>query len=399
MTGMLEGVKVLDLTTNVAGPHASAMLTDYGAEVIKIEIPGKGDDNRTFPVLFPDGKSIPSAWVNRGKKSVTLDMKNPKSIEIIKHMLPEMNVIMESYRPGVMDKFGLSYEEVKKINPSIIYCSISAYGQKGPYAKKAGYDILAQAMSGMMWVTGEPDGRPMKHGTALADYLGGFNAFTAIVTALYAQRTQGIGQKIDASLLQIMIYLNSTIDFGANSGNWPGRIGNHHSVLCPFGLFEGKNGQSLILAAPSQKMWTALCESMGTPEYAEDERYNTVGKRVQVRDEVIRMIETWLKKFDDIKDAAAALEKADVPCCKVYSGKDVVEDPQVKEMGFLVEVPTPDDYEQKTFLTRNCNAFFSELPGSIKKAPTLGQHTYEILERYGCTEDEVTDLLASFEKK
>ena len=399
MNGMLGDVKVLDLTTNVAGPHAAAILTDYGAEVIKIEIPGCGDDNRTFPALFPDGKSIVGAWVNRGKKSVTLDLKKPKSIEIIKRMIPDMNVIMESYRPGVMDKFGLGYEAVKQLNPSIVYCSLSAFGQSGPYAKKAGYDVLAQAMSGMMYFTGDQDSPPMKHGTALADYFGGFNAYSAIVTALYAQKAFGVGQHIDVNLLQSMIYLNSILDFGANTGKWPAKTGNQHSQLCPFGSFAGNNGETIILGAPSPKMWTALCEAMGRPELSNDERFDTVGKRVKIRDEVTQIIEAWLKSLPSVNEAIDALNKVGVPCCKVFSGDDVINDPHVRQQEFIVEAPTPDDYTQRTFLTRNCSAKFSELPGSIHKAPTVGQHNHEILERYGLTSEEVDELEASFVKE
>ena len=205
MAGMLDGIKVLDFTTNAAGPTAGGMMTDYGAYVVKIERPKTGADERTFGVQVEGGKSLLCAWFNRGKKSVTMDLKDPEAIAIIKRMVVDFDVLIENNRPGVMKKLGLDYETLHAINPRLVYCSLSAFGQTGPYAKKPGYDILAQAMSGMMDVTGEKNGPPMKHGTTLGDYFGGVNAYASIVTALIYQQRTGIGQHIDVSLLQGLI--------------------------------------------------------------------------------------------------------------------------------------------------------------------------------------------------
>lgn len=391
MSGMLDGVRVLDFTTNAAGPTAGGALADYGAYVVKIEKPKTGADERSFGVRVDD-KSLLSAWFNRGKKSVVLDLKDTMSIDIVKTMVKDFDVLIENNRPGVMKKLGLDYETLHELNPRLVYCSVSAFGQDGPYSKKPGYDLLAQAMSGMMDITGEKGGPPLKHGTTIGDYFGGVNAFASIVTALYYQQKTGIGQHVDVSLLQGLIYLNSTIDY-TNVNVFTTRNGNHHPALCPYGLFRGKNGQNIIIGAVNAKMWTILCNSMGKSEIIEDERYSTLQKRIENQNEVIKIIEDWLQNFDDIVEAQKLLDTAGVPCCKVYSVKDVIEDEHIRTQGYLVMTQTPDDVSSMdTYLARNCNAKFSETPGVIKKGPTLGQHNHEILEQYGLTAEQVDEL-------
>ena len=226
MAGMLDDVKVLDFTTNAAGPVASAEMSDYGAQVIKIESMNGGPERTYVPIL--EGKSLTHAWVNRGKKSITLNLKDPRAIEIVKALAKDADVLIESNRPGVMKRLGLDYETLKEINPSLIYCSLTAFGQTGPYSQKPGFDMMGQALSGMMSITGEKGGQPLKHGIALADYFGGFNVFASVLTALHYQRRTGKGQYIDVSLLQGMIHLNSTID-RLNDGVLCKPNGNHHS--------------------------------------------------------------------------------------------------------------------------------------------------------------------------
>lgn len=396
MAGMLEGIKVLDFSTNAAGPTTGATLADYGAYVVKVEKPGTGADERTFGIQVEGGKSLLSAWLNRGKKSVTLDLKDPEAIEIIKKMLPDFDVMIESNRPGVMAKLGLDYETVHAINPRLIYCSISAFGQNGPYAKKPGYDLLAQAMSGMMDVTGEKDGPPTKHGTTLGDYFGGMNAFASVVTAIVYQQRTGIGQHIDVSLLQGLIYLNSNVDY-MNIDHFITRGGNHHPSLCPYGLFQGKNGQSIIIGAVNPKMWAILCNTMGRPELIDDECYNELQKRNKAQSEVVAIIEEWLLAFDDISDAQKLLDDAGVPCCKVYDARDVLADPHIKSQEYYVETPTPSDVQRPTYLARNCNAKFSETPGKILPGPALGEHNHEVLEQYGLSSAEVESLQKRWE--
>lgn len=399
MEEMLKDIRILDFTTNVAGPTCTAMFADYGAEVIKIERPVLGDDNRGFAPALENNESLPSSWSNRGKKSIVIDLTDPKGVEIVKRMIPDVDVIVESFKPGVMKKFGLDYDEVVKIKPDIVYGSISAFGQKGPYSKEPGYDIIAQAMSGLMHMTGYPDGEPIKSGTTIGDYVGAMNGYASILTAIYYQRRTGIGQHVDVALVQGLLWMNGGID-RTNVGMFSNRSGNHMAVLAPYGLFNGSNGQSVIIGAVNPKLWTALCNCMGHPELANDERYNTVTKRCANLKDVIGYIETWLKSYDDINVPAKMLKEAGIPSCKVYDLHDVIADPHFKEANWLCEAELPDDVSsRRTFLTRNVNATFSKTPGKIKKAPALGQHNYEILTKYGLSKEDIDKIESDWAAK
>ena len=286
MADMLSGVKVLDFTSNAAGPCCASMLADYGAEVIKIERPKVGNDERTYGIQV-DNVSLLGAWLNRGKKSVTMNLKNPKAIEVLKKMIADCDILVESARPGVMDRLGLGYETVHELNPKLVYCSVSAFGQSGPYAHKPGYDLIAQAMSGIMDLCGEKDGPPVKSGTTLSDYVGAINAFGSIVTALrYAEKT-GIGQHIDVSLLMTMIYLNGAVEY-LNIGQKLTRSGNHHNTLAPYGLFTGNNGQSIVLAVISPKLWAEFCNVMNHSELIDDPKFCTLQQRRKNAEELAK---------------------------------------------------------------------------------------------------------------
>ncbi|MBR1456696.1 MAG: CoA transferase [Oscillospiraceae bacterium] len=397
MAGMLEGVKVLDFTANAAGPCCTAMMADYGAEIIKIERPNTGNDERTYGIQV-DGTSLLGAWLDRGKKSVTLDLKDPDSIAIIKKIVKDVDVIVESGRPGVMDKLGLGYETLHEINPKAVYCSVSAFGQNGPYSRKPGYDLIAQAMSGIMDICGEKNGPPVKSGTTLSDYVGAINAFGSIVTALrYAEKT-GIGQHVDVSLLMTMVYLNGAVEY-LNVGQKLTRSGNHHSTLAPYGLFEGNNGQSIVLAVISPKLWASFCQVMGKPEMIDDPKFCTLQQRRANAPELIRIIEDWLKSYDDISVPAQMLDKAGIPSAKVFDQEDVWNDAHIRDQGYLVDVPTPNNVTSKdVFTARGCIAKFSETPGEIKQAPYVGENNVEVLGQYGMSEEEVEKLMARWKK-
>lgn len=399
MEEMLKDIKILDFTTNVAGPTCAAMFADYGADVIKIERPVLGDDNRGFAPALENNESLPSSWSNRGKKSVVLDLTDPRGVEIAKKMIADADVLIESFKPGVMKKFGLDYDEVVKINPKIVYGSISAFGQTGPYSKEPGYDIIAQAMSGLMYITGYPDGEPIKSGTTIGDYVGAMNGYASILTAIYYQRRTGIGQHVDVALVRGLLWMNGGVD-RTNVGMFTERSGNHMSVLAPYGLFNGSNGQSVIIGAVNPKLWTALCNCMGHPELADDDRYNTVSKRCANLKDVIAVIEEWLKSYDDISVPAKMLKDAGIPSCKVYDMHDVIADPHFLGQNWLCQAELPDDVtSRRTFLTRNVNAEFSKTPGKIKKAPSLGQHNYEVLSKYGLTREEIDKIEAEWTEK
>jgi len=299
MAGMLDDVKVLDFTTNAAGPVASAEMSDYGAQVIKIESMNGGPERTYVPIL--EGKSLTHAWVNRGKKSITLNLKDPRAIEIVKALAKDADVLIESNRPGVMKRLGLDYETLKEINPSLIYCSLTAFGQ------------------------------PLKHGIALADYFGGFNVFASVLTALHYQRRTGKGQYIDVSLLQGMIHLNSTID-RLNDGVLCKPNGNHHSGLCPFGCFNTDKGESVIICAPSAKAWEAVAKAMNRPDYLTDPEYNTIGARTKNMVKVIAEIEAWLSSFPSLKEACVRMDECHMAYCLVNNDQQVVDDPQVSQL-------------------------------------------------------------------
>jgi len=390
---MLEGLRVLDFSNNAAGPVAASMLADYGARVIKIERPGRGDDCRAFPP-FLDGKSLAHGWFNRGKRSVTIDLTDNDGLAVVKRMIADADVLVESFRPGVMERMGLGYSEASAISPDIIYCSVSAFGQTGPYSRLPGYDIIAQAMSGIMNITGEADGPPMKSGVALGDLFGGVNAYGAILTALYHRKRTGEGQHIDVSLLQGLIWMNTTLE-KVNEGSIAMRQGNHHTILCPYGLFRGANGQSVVIAAANDKLWRKLCEAMRRPDLADNNRFLTVRDRVNNQRELISEIEGWLGSFRDVREAAQLLNEHGVPSAKVYTNEDVAKDAHVLENGWLVEMPPADGVtSREKILTRGVNARFSKRPGSIKMAPELGEANREILRKHGLSDEQIEELQA-----
>lgn len=398
MNNLLEGIRVLDFSQNAAGPTATAMLADYGAEVVKIERPVIGNTQRTFGMQCDNGVSLLGAWLDRGKKSVEMDLKDPQAIELIKRMVKDFDVVAESNRPGVMDRLGLGYEELRKINPKLVYLSVSMYGQKGPYGKEPGWDVMAQAMSGLMDITGEKNGPPMKHGTTLSDYVAGISAFGHILAALrYAEKT-GIGQQIDVSLFMTDIYLNGSIGY-LNVGINPTRSGNHQATVTPYGVFEGKNGQNVVMAAATDKLWCGLCDVMERPDLKTDPRSDTLNHRRENSEWVIKTIEDWLKTYDDIRVPMKMMEAAGLACCKVMNSEEVIADPQVQYNHYLTEIPVPDNVtSRKTYLERNCAAIFSETPGTVKKAPTVGENNVEVLERY-MSDEEIKESLARWRKK
>lgn len=389
---LYEGLKVLDVTNNYAGPMAGSLMADYGAEVWHIEKPVYGDDNRFFPPMF-DGISINYCTNNRGKKSIVLNLKDPKGREAFKKLAQEADVLLESYRPGVMDKLGLGYEELKKINPELIYCSISAYGQVGPYATRPGYDVIAQAVSGLMEVTGEPDGMPTKIGPAIGDWIGAMNAFGCIGTALYHRAVTGKGQHIDISLVRALLWMAAKMDHKVTGGPMQTRTGNHHSNLAPYGVFKGNNGETIVIGVLSAKLWDLFCKTIGKPELVADPRFVSNDKRVENKAAMIELIEDWLKTFEHISDAAQLLMDAGIPCAKIYNMKDIENDPHYKECGWIADMPMADGMTSLRTRPFPTNPFgFSGFAPEYKKAPALGEHNHEILESLGYTAEEIDEM-------
>lgn len=376
MAHIFEGIRVLDLTNNLAGPIATAMLADFGAEVIKVEKPVFGDDSRAWPVQIGGGSSL-FVQANRGKKSIVLDFKKESDMEILRKLIKKTDVFVESFKPGVMNKINLTYDDVCKLNPSIIMCSVSAYGQTGPYRDRPGYDLIAQAMSGVMDITGYPDGPPMKLGPAVADNTTAYHAFGAISAALFYRGRTGDGQFIDVSLHECMTMQLDCLEV-ATAGVAVTRTGNHSNVLTPYGVFGKKSG-GLMLAALNPKLWGILTSLMGRPELEYDPKFITAAERNKNQKEVISIIDEWVDSFGDLNELEELLMKNNFPCARVRTVKDVVDDPHLNYRGTLVEVDVPFSNIMPKLKIRGTAIKFSKTPGKPGSAPALGQHQEEVL--------------------
>ncbi len=385
MKKIFSGLRIIDFTNNLAGPVATLMLASFGAEVIKIEKPGKGDDSRGFGTKF-QGESLFFLGHNRGKKSITLEMKTPEAKEIIRRLVEGADVVVESFRPGVMSRLGLGYEDLTKINPKIIMCSISAFGQNGPYNGLAGYDIIAQGMSGLMDLTGEADGPPMKIGPSIGDYSAGFNAFGAISAALYYRAMSGIGQHIDTSLVDCLVAANDYAEYAFN-GFPVGRSGNHHGLFAPYGVFNGANG-NVVIGILNQKLWSDFCALIEQPHMIENTKYDDPGKRRNELPEIIAAIEGWLKKFPNIDEPIAAMKARGIPCTKVNGLNDLISNPHIREREMIVDVEVPFIPAGK-IKSKGLQIKFSKTPGEIGIPPRVGEHSDEILRSVGYTETEI----------
>lgn len=392
-----ENLKVIDLTNNYAGPMAGSLLADYGAEVWHIEKPVLGDDNRYFPPMV-DGISINYCTSNRGKKSVVLNLKDPRGAEAVRRLVKKADVLLESYRPGVMKKLGLGYEELKKINPRLIYCSISAYGQTGPYASRPGYDVIAQAVSGIMEMTGEPGGSPTKIGPAIGDWMGALNAFGCIGTALYYRSVTGQGQHIDISLARSLMWMAAKLDYNI-TGEVQTRTGNHHSNLAPYGIFKGNNGESAVIGVLSTNLWNKFCTVLGRPELAEDPRFISNDKRVENKEILIELVENWLKTFPQISQAVQLLMEAGIPCSKIYNMRDVNEDPHFNQCGWIADMPMADGMQSVRTRRFPSDPFeFSAFSAEYRKAPALGENNHEVLEDLGFSPEEIDTMEEEWER-
>lgn len=376
MVHVFEGIRVLDLSNNIAGPFATAMLADFGAEVIKVEKPIYGDDSRAWPVQIGGGGSL-FVQANRGKKSIVLDFKKESDMGILRKLIKKADVLVESFKPGVMSTLHLTYDDLCKLNPSIIMCSISAFGQTGPYKDRPGYDLIAQAMSGVMDITGNPDGPPMRLGPAVADNTTAYHAFGAISAALFHRSRTGEGQFIDVSLFECMTMQIDTFEV-ASAGQYVTRNGNHHSVLTPYGIFGKKSG-SMMLAALNPKLWNILTSLMGRPELANDPKYITVAERNKNQKELIPIIDDWVDSFGDLNRLEELLIKNDIPCAKVRTVEDLIDDPHLNYRGTLAEVDVNFSKTMPKLKIRGTAIKFSKTPGKPGSAPALGQHQKEIL--------------------
>ena len=399
MKELLEGIRVLDFTNNYAGPEAASTLADYGADVIHIEKPVYGDDCRFFSPMI-DGTSTSHCGVNRNKKSVVINLKDPEIRPALEQMISEADVIIESYRPGVMDKLGLGYEDASRLNPKIIYCSVSIFGHSGPYAGKAGYDVIAQAYSGLMNATGTQEGGPTKIGMIIGDGVGKMNAFASIMAALYYRQRTGEGQFIDVSLARGLIWIGTDFNHVPIPGYSRKRTGNFDSQLCPYGIFHGSNDESIVIGAVNANLWKKLCDAMERPELADDPRFRTNDVRVDNSKEVISIVETWLKTFPDVRSAAARLDEFGVPNCKVYTFEDLYEDEHANACGWIKTIPTPPSVTSAEYVaTVMGNADYSKFGVRVGRAADLGEHDHEVLSKYGLSDEKIDELERKWAQK
>ena len=384
----LNGIHILDLTRVLAGPFATQMLFDLGAEVIKIENPAHGDDSRLF-APFKDDKSLYFESVNGGKKSLTLNLKNPKAVAILKTLIQKADVLVENFRPGIMAKFGLDYENVKLLNPKLIYASISGYGQTGPDRLKPSYDILAQARGGIMSLTGYPDGDPMMIGVSFSDMIAGVFAVTAITTALYQREKTQTGQQIDISMLDCQVALLESAMMRYQATKVPPKaVGCRHATETPFQSFKASDKHFVLAAIAGEAMFQRLCNAIGHPEIAQDSRFNTIN----ARHEHVEELGAALQNVFQTKTAnewIELLDKNSIPVSPIQNLEDICHDPQVLERNMLLNTTTKGLEDIKI---PACPIKMSSLPQDNTYrvgAPALGQNTNEILINLGIDPDQI----------
>ena len=338
--GLLEGIVVLDLTRVLAGPYCGTLIADMGATVIKVENPIGGDDSRSMGP-FINGNSVYYANFNRSKLGCTLNLKTSEGKEIFKELVKKVDIIIENYRPGTMEKLGLGYDELKKVNPAIIYGAVSGFGHTGPLSKRAGYDIIGQAMGGLMSTTGWPGGPATRSGTPLGDVLGGLNLAIGILAALVNREKTGLGEKVDVALVDSVASAmeNITMIYQA-TGRIPQRIGNRYESTYPYDSFPASDGD-VIIAAGNNKLFSILCEIMEQPELKNDSRFLDVKSRVANHDDLFEIVSTWTKKYS-VEEIDKKLNDAGCPASIVNTIDRLVVDRQIagaREMFPEIEQP------------------------------------------------------------
>lgn len=390
MHGALQGIRILDLTRVLAGPYCSMIFADMGAEVIKLEIPGRGDDSRKY-VPQVNGESSYYMNLNRNKKGITLNLKSEEGKEIFKKLVKNVDILIENFRPGTMEKMGLGYDALKEINPALIYGAVSGFGQYGPYSDRPGYDIISQAMGGMMSVTGWPGGEPTRTGTAIGDVLGGLNLAIGILAAYNNRLRTGKGQLVDVSLVDSVVSsLEIITQIYLQNGTIPQRIGNRYESVYPYDSFRTKDG-SIVIGCGNNKLFSSLAKLMEQPELIDDPLFCENPLRVKNHTLLKPIVEGWLadKKSDE---AVQMIQDAGVPAAPIYSIDQVVADPHIagaREMFVEVEHPVAGPMK-----VTGCQIKFSDTKSGVRTpAPTLGQHTDEILKKYlGMDDSDIARL-------
>ncbi len=375
----LKGVRVIEICNVAAGPFCGMLLADMGADIIKMEHPEGGDTLRSWAPLT-QGFSENFASLNRNKRSISLNLKNEDDVETARRLIKEADVVLENNRPGVMDRLGLGYEAMRKINPKLVYCSISAYGQTGPRSQEGGFDLTLQAMSGLMSVTGEPGGAPVKCGVPVCDFAAGLYAAFSIASALRGVEREGQGTHIDISMLGATLgiaALQTSQYFG--TGINPEKLGSAHPRNAPYQVFKCRGGY-FGMAAGNDSLWKSVCVTVSRDDLLADERFLTTTARATHQNDLREILEaifagadaeTWLERF----------RNAGVPCAPINNYSDALSDPQVAHMQWVQELEMPNGVSTKTFVSPI--RFDSRTAGIGQRPPALGEHTVEILSELG----------------
>ena len=386
----LKGIRILDLTRVLSGPYCTMLLGDLGAEVIKVERPGEGDDTRSFAPPFQGDQAAYFLSINRNKKSITLDMKSEHGKEILWRLLDLSDVLVENFRPGAMERLGFGYEAVTNRRPAIIYCSISGFGDSGPQKDRPGYDVIVQGEAGIMDLTGPRDGPPHKVGTSIADLVSGLTAVQGILAALYTAKIDGRGQRVLVSMYEAVAALltfNASIYFA--TGNTPKRRGNEHATIVPYETFEASDGW-INLGVANDDIWRRFCAAVGTAELATDRRFANAPDRVRNRDALVPLIKTvikqrsrdeWLKLLDD----------SGVPCGAIRTVAEVCDSEVLRARGMIAEMPHASAGNVKGI--KSAIHLSETVLDTYTAPPKLGEHTNEVLTRLlGYSSDKVNAL-------
>jgi crotonobetainyl-CoA:carnitine CoA-transferase CaiB-like acyl-CoA transferase len=387
----LDGVRVLDLSRVLAGPFCGMLLSDLGADVVKIEDTGSGDESRTWPP-HKDGESAAFLVINRNKRDMTLDLKAPEGVEVLKRMVATADVLIENFRTGTMESFGLGYDTLAAINPRLIYCSVSAFGRTGPRKDAAGYEALMQAFSGIMSITGEPDGAPLRCGVSFLDLTTGIFCAFGIVNALLHRVRTGLGQRVDGSLLETAVtLLNYHAEGYLLTGAQPKPLGSSHPSLSPYRTFKCRDGQWVFIAGANDRFWQRLAPALGLPHMASDPRFAVNIERVKNRRELEEALEVAIAKHDR-EPLLKVLEEAGVPATPVNTVAQVMEDPQTAARAMIQRVVHPRLGEIPVVGTP---VKFSRMKAGVRTpAPQQGEHTDQVLAEYGYSSSDIAALRA-----
>jgi crotonobetainyl-CoA:carnitine CoA-transferase CaiB-like acyl-CoA transferase len=387
----LDGIRVIDLSRVIAGPWCGALLADLGADVIKVEDTGPGDESRTWPP-HKDGEAAAYLLFNRNKRGIALDLKTPEAVEVVKRLVKDADVVIENFRTGTMESFGLGYDVLERINPRLIYCSVSAFGRTGPRKDSPGYEALMQAFSGIMSITGEPGGQPVRAGVSFLDLTTGILCALGVSNAIIQREKTGLGQRVDGSLLETAV---SLLAFHAEgyllTGALPRALGSGHPSLSPYRNFKCRDGQWIFIAAANDRFWQKLARALGLTDLAADPRFEKNQGRVANRAELEGILEKTIGGLDR-EPLLKRLEEADVPATPVNTVDQVMNDPQTAERGIVQRVAHPKLGEIPVVGTP---LHFSRMtPGVRTAAPLRGEHTDTVLASLGYSAADIQSLRA-----